>query len=112
NRYGYEYEATWDRDDWSEYTLDTLDLNVDEDLIMNDLAKRDEPSTSDASHVPDPFPAVEKNTESGPEKAAKEWINAAKSREIADECLCVVMGSGEEKRWIPSRYVGWKISVK
>lgn len=111
NRYGYEYEVAWDRDDWSEYALDALDLDVDPELIEDDLEERGVSSTSDV-HVPDPFPTVEKDLETGLEEAAKRWVDAAKRSELADEYLRVVMGSGDDQRWIPTRYAGWKTSIE
>lgn len=111
-RFGYQYEITWDRDDWSAYEINTLNLDVDDKLIEKDLTERNISNRLNKTNTPEPFPAVEKETKAGIEEAAKVWINAAKNDGLADEYLCVVMGHDENKRWIPTRYVGWQKSIE
>lgn len=112
DRYGYEYETTWNRDSWSEYTIDGLNLNIDENLIKKDHEMRGEPFPSENTHAPEPFPSVKKNNNSNIERAVKKWLSSAKHEELADNYLRVVMGSDENKRWIPTRYSGWKKSIE
>ena len=110
-RYGYDYEVTRNRDEWSEYRIDQLELDVDAELLKKDLQNNGESVRFDETNAPDPFPPIEKYPSTDLDRAAMEWIEKAKENEVSDEYLRVAIGNDEERRWIPTRYVGWKVSI-